>query len=201
MGPRAIEKIAIVVGHTRRSSGAVNFLGESEYDFNKRMAFLMKERIEKTSEKQCEVFFRDNIGRSGVAKAVGKWGADLSLELHFNSFKKKAYGCEVLVYKDAKMFDDSAIFADELTDELAKVFALRQRHSVTTEDGVYREGVKALGSKDRGAFNLKAMEQNKVPYALLIEPCFANFETHESVAIFRNEEKYAFTVADYLADL
>jgi len=196
-----VKSVGIVVGHTEKSQGAVNYKGESEYSFNSRIAMLMRKYIIDNSPKKCEVLFRDIIGRSGVAKSAKNLGLDLTLELHFNSFNKVAYGCEILVYQHAKEFDTTGIFADELTDLLAKKFDLKQRHNYRDEQEELRDGVKLIQKGDRGAYNLTSMEDQGIKYAMLIEPCFANIETKESRAIFENEKDYAELVAEYLIGL
>jgi len=201
LDPANIEKIAIVVGHTGRSKGALNYRKESEYDFNKRIAKLIKEYLDNFSSKTTGIILRDGIGRSGAAKKCKEWGADLTLELHFNSFRKIAYGCEVLCYADSKHFNETVIMADELTDDLAKEFKLGERHTLRTDDGELRDGVKVTKSKDRGGYNLRSMNDLGIKYSMLIEPCFANYKTPESEAIFENERKYAETIAEYLVNL
>lgn len=201
LDPPGVDKIAIIVGHTHRSQGAVNYKDESEYVFNKRIAKYIKDYLDNYSSKTTGIFMRDGIGRSGVASKSAKWGADLTLELHFNSFRKVAYGCEVLVYGECKNFNDVVIMADEMTDDLAKQFNLGERFIVTLDDGERRDGVKVLNRKDRGGYNLRAMSEQGIKYSMLIEPCFANFKTHESEAIFENERQYAETVAEYLVGL
>lgn len=196
-----VQRIAIIVGHTKKSKGAVNYKGESEYDFNKRIAKEIKDYLDNFSKKTTGIFLRDGIGRSGVAQAVAAWNADLSIELHFNSFETMAYGCEILVWNRSRNFTDTVIMADEMTDDLARAFNLRERNSFKTEDGIIRDGVLILTDKDRGSYNLRAMEDAGVKYSMLIEPCFANYKNTESEAIFENEKKYAETIAEYLTGL
>ena len=182
-----MKKLAIIVGHTQRSQGATNYLGESEYTFNSRIAKMMTEYIYgkyDIKNIRVKVFYRDVIGRSGVAALVKDWRADLSMELHFNSFKKKAYGCEILTLAHDT---DSIEVADKITDEIAEKFCLRERHD---------DGVKELSDGDRGYYNLKLLES--LPLVMLIEPCFANMKTAESIAIFEDERKYAIVLADQL---
>jgi N-acetylmuramoyl-L-alanine amidase len=201
LDPAVVKKVAIVVGHCQRSPGAVNYRNETEYSFNKRVATYIKAYLENYSGKECGIFLRDGIGRTGVAEKTKAWGADLTLELHFNSFRTVAYGCEVLVLSGAKHFDESVVMADELTDDLNREFKLGERHTFKTDDGEIRDGVKVLNSEDRGSYNLRAMENVGIKYSLLIEPCFANFRTRESEIIFENERKYAEVVAEYLVSL
>lgn len=182
-------KIALIVGHTARTKGAINYLGECEYEFNKRIA--KKTRailLEKFKNIRVEIFYRDGIGLDGCAKQVGEWGACVSLELHFNSFKKKAFGCEILVDTRHKFYEETHKIADRITDSLSGIFGIKERNG---------EGVKELSS-GRGYLNLKLMRLNGVKHPMLIEPCFANKKTVESIAIFENEDRYATFLATEL---
>ena len=120
-----MKKLGIIVGHTAKASGAVNYKGESEYYWNARIAYKMKKIIlEKYIGVTPRVFARDVGGMSGVADEMVKdFLPDLSIELHFNAYHKPAYGCEILVYKDS-MFEETAEIADKI---------LRIRHPITYE--------------------------------------------------------------------
>jgi N-acetylmuramoyl-L-alanine amidase len=199
-------KIALIIGHTKKSQGAVNYKGETEFSFNSRIAEKVKKIFEiKYPTKELKLFFRDEGYYStavvAVGKAVGKWGAKISMELHFNSFKQLAYGCEILVWEGAKDADKTIKLADEITDRMAKKFNLKERNSHKYKDGKVGDGVKILPSKERGALNIKACNDEGVVHAMLIEPCFANLESSESKAIFENEDAYAEFLAEELANI
>lgn len=199
-------KIAIIVGHTAKSPGAYNYKGESEFSFNSRIAEKVKNIMkEKYPSKKVRVFFREegyySTAVTRVGQNVGKFGAKISLELHFNSFHQVAYGCEVLIWEGAEHFLKTVKVADILTDNLADKFDLRQRHRHNFPGYSVGDGVKILASRDRGALNIKACNDNGVKHAMLIEPCFANKRTKESEAIFENEDKYAEFLADELASI
>lgn len=199
-------KIAIIVGHTAKRPGAINYKKESEFSFNSRIAEKVKNIMkEKYPNKNVKIFYRPEGYYSAavrqVGKEVGKWKALISLELHFNSFKKEAYGCEILMLSDSKNAEKTARIADKITDDLASEFNLSERRFYKFKDGTIGDGVKPLLSKDRGALNLKYVEEYGVKHAMLIEPCFANTKQHESIAIFENEDKYANFLADQLAKI
>ena len=197
-------KIAIIVGHTKGAPGASNYKNESEFPFNSRIANKMKAHLaEKYPNKKVKIFFRPDGSYSTavkkVGKEVGKWKAKISMELHFNSFKKEAFGCEILMWANAKYADETIKIADVMTDRLAAKFNLKERKTHKYKDGSYGDGVKILGGRERGATNIKACNDEGVRIAMLIEPCFANIENSESRAIFENEDKYAEFLADELA--
>lgn len=201
---RKATKIALIIGHTNKSQGAVNYKGESEFVFNSRIADKVKKIMkEKYPNKSVKLFFREegyySTAVTKVGEEIGKWKAKISLELHFNSLDKVAYGCEILIWDGSEFFDDNLKIADKITDNLSKKFNLRQRNKHQYKDLTHGDGVKILKSKERGALNIKACNDNGVKIAMLIEPCFANVETNESKAIFDNEDSYAEFLADELA--
>jgi N-acetylmuramoyl-L-alanine amidase len=100
--PLNAPKLALVVGHTLNSPGAYGVapIGTYEYPWNKDLANIIKSRaVEKGIE--CAIFFRDNGGLKGAYSRVEAWGAQASIELHFNNAEKPqtAVGTEVLYGK------------------------------------------------------------------------------------------------------
>lgn len=91
-------KIAIVIGHNARAQGAVRVTdGRTEFDWNGDLA----EMIEAIHPESVRVFHRVAGGGytaqiNRVYQAVDAWGADVSLELHFNAASAAAQGCETL---------------------------------------------------------------------------------------------------------
>lgn len=199
-------KIAIVVGHSEKSQGAVNYKGETEFSFNSRIAEKIKEHIsEKYPKKKVKIFYRPagsyTVAVKQVGKDVGKWSAKISMELHFNSFKKEAYGCEILMWGNSEYAKETISVSDKITDNLSKEFNLKERYFHKYSDGSFGDGVKILGGREKGATNIKACNDAGVKIAMLIEPCFANIEHGESKAIFENEDKYAEFLADELSHI
>lgn len=83
-------KIAIVVGHTSRSQGAVSIDGTSEFAWNSRLAQMIHDENPNTTR----IFNRPaHLGYSrGIDfcySEVDRWGAKCSVELHFNSNAKR----------------------------------------------------------------------------------------------------------------
>ncbi|TQE99432.1 MAG: N-acetylmuramoyl-L-alanine amidase [Spiribacter salinus] len=91
-------KIAIIVGHNKRAPGAVRATdGISEFKWNSDLADL----IHACGPQHVSIFYRTPQGGYSaqidrVYGEVDEWGADVSLELHFNSFNKRSHGCETL---------------------------------------------------------------------------------------------------------
>jgi len=87
-------KLAIVIGHTRKSPGAFSpHLQQSEYDFNTDIAI----RILALAGEHVGVFRRDGHGVAGAYAQAKAWGATAVVELHFNSSANpEAHGTETL---------------------------------------------------------------------------------------------------------
>lgn len=153
-------KLAVVIGHNSRSQGAVRSdTGESEYVWNGRLAQLM-ERLAPEFGVELRVFrrvsgggYRTEIRR--VYSQVDQWGADASIELHFNgSSNPDATGIETLSSGTAL----SLRLAQAVQDEMIIALGLRDR------------GVKTVGGSDRGGASLIA---GAAP-AILVEPFFGS---------------------------
>lgn len=155
-------KLAIIPGHNSKAQGAVRKdTGETEYRFNSRIARHMEDMAESVGNGVLEVatFYRTpgssytrEIER--VYDEVDEWGADASIELHFNSFSGNATGTEVLSSSSAR----SLVLANAVQDELVKTLGLADR------------GVKTKRSKERGGASLYA---GRAP-AILVEPFFGS---------------------------
>lgn len=198
VGDKNLKRFAIIVGHTTKSQGAVAYTGESEWSWNNRVAKKVKNHLHNT---HIKIFYRNpnlkyKSAMKELAKEVSEWGADFSIELHFNSFHKTAYGCEILVANDAPNRDFLIKLSDMMTNTLAKDFDLRERGTVTYGDNEYGDGVKVLQYGERGYHNLAYLGDKGVD-AILIEPMFANKATKESKAFFEGQgtEKYATFIA------
>ena len=91
-------KIALVVGHNERAQGAIRAADRrSEFDWNGDLA----EMIHELAPDDTRIFWRTPQGGytqeiRRVYAAVDAWGADCSLELHFNAATPAATGCETL---------------------------------------------------------------------------------------------------------
>lgn len=155
-----MKKLAIVVGHNSQAQGAVRGdTGESEYVWNGRLAQIM-ERIAPEFGVDLRVFrrvagggYRTEIHR--VYSEVDQWGADASIELHFNgAASEAATGTETLSSGTAL----SLRLAQAVQDEMVIALGLRDR------------GVKTVGGDGRGGASLIS---GRAP-AILVEPFFGS---------------------------
>lgn len=147
-------KIAIVVGHNPRAQGAVRVTdGITEYKWNSELA----ERIRKLDPASVHVFKR-TAGSGEIRRVyaqVDEWGADCSVELHFNAFHDPAaHGGETL---------------SSGTDGSMALCRAIQKRSIAALGNADR-GVKVRTGKTRGAASLRA---GRAP-AALTEPYFGS---------------------------
>ena len=153
-------KFAIVVGHNSASQGAVRQdTGESEFVWNGRLARRI-ERLAGDYSIQVRTFFRTPGGGYSreierVYSEVDAWGADASVELHFNGASSPdATGTETLSSGTAL----SLRLAESVQREMVLALALRDR------------GIKTRSGSDRGGMSLIS---GRAP-AILIEPFFGS---------------------------
>lgn len=158
-----MKKIAIVVGHNSKYQGAqaIAPIDRSEFDFNSELAQLM---IAESPNYSVEVrlFFRKFQGSytkeiQKVYAEVDLWGADYSIELHFNSAVFTAAGSEVFSSGSRKSLQFAALAQKEL------VFLFQRT-------GKTNRGVKVRRKGSRGYLSLVS---GKAP-AILVEPFFGS---------------------------
>lgn len=156
-----MKKLAIVVGHNQRSQGAVRpDTGESEFLYNGRMARYMAE-IGCEYDLDVRVFLRTPKGGYGreIARVYGEvdaWGADASIELHFNAAgDPRASGTETLSSGSPRSLE----LAQEVQMAMVEELGLRDR------------GVKVRNSRTKGRGYLSLISGNAP--AILTEPFFA----------------------------
>ena len=166
-------KLAIVVGHTRESSGAVMVTdGTREWSWNKHLAML----IQSHDPDNIKIFYRVKPGGYSVEidrvyDQVNKWGATATFELHFNSLLgSKATGTETLTSGTT----GSLKLANLVQAEMVRAIGLADR------------GLKQRGRKDRGG---RSLWQGKSPCAML-EPFFGS-NAKDCAAIEHSKDELA----------
>lgn len=154
-----MKKLAIIVAHNSLSRGAVRVdTGETEYEFSSRLALLIEDLAPKYGF-EVRTFYRTPVGNlrrelDMTYDQVDAWGADASIEPHFNSHDSSAHGSEVLSSGSAL----SLRLAASVQREIVAALGLKDR------------GVKTIGSRQRGGMSLHS---GKCP-AILIEPFFGS---------------------------
>lgn len=156
-----MRKIAIIIGHTSKSRGAIRIdTGETEYDFNGRIAKAISDLAEKSGIFDVAIFRRNPSKGYGaqikeVYSKADQWGAIATGELHFNSSATaSASGCETLTSGS----DMSMKLAAAVNGSIVDAFGVKDR------------GIVKRSAKDRGGASLHS---GKAP-AILFEPFFGS---------------------------
>lgn len=154
-------KLAVVVGHNVKRQGAVRpDTGETEFVWNSRLAEMIDSMARRFRGVEVKLFFRNPAINSttfeikDVYRRTDEWGADATVELHFNSHHNpSATGTETLTSGTRLSLN----YAEALQDEMLKALGLKDRG-----EKIVRKG--------RGATSLIS---GRAP-AALIEPFFGS---------------------------
>lgn len=132
------KKVAVVVGHTETSPGAWagRPISEHEYFWNRRVAEIMLDVAENHS---WRMFLRDGRGISKTYDAVGEWGADIVVELHFNAASASATGSEMIYVTER-----SKTLAQAIQNSVVEKFGMRDRGVKTPWQGRGQTALTAL---------------------------------------------------------
>ena len=152
-----MKKLAIVIGHTDSAKGArltYPFEFIQEYEYNTILAGLIKMYGLDFGKLDIKIFLRDGKGIVRTYDEVERWQADLSIELHFNSFSGNAEGSTVLYGSIPR----SNLLAEMANENINMVMENRDR------------GAKFIGISERGGMNVNS---GQVP-RILIEPFFGS---------------------------
>lgn len=169
-----MKRIAFIIGHSLASPGAVSYLGESERFFNSKIA-------DRLSGYFNDDVFRWYVKEDHYVQLVKDFNPDLIIELHFNAYHVKAYGCEAITF-----FNDSR--AEYEANELLKLFSERFN--------IRNRGTKIVQFKYQRGFK-NFYELREFPM-VIFEPCFGNFKTKDSEKIIGNPHTYAEFLVEYI---
>lgn len=172
-------KIAIVIGHTANSKGAVSPYLKPEFDFNKEVAIKLKEY----SPNVYDIFEHRTYAngyKSMIQETANKINSrdyDLVIELHYNAASPSAHGTETCYY-----------FASKKGKKFAETFSkiISENHNTKLRGA---NGAKPLVNKeDRGFYAVYLPK----PPALIVEPFFGSNEDDSNK--FKDVDKYAATL-------
>ena len=180
-----IPKLFLVVGHNSKASGAVNYLGQSEYDFYLRGFPITAKYLEQL----CPVIPTYIVTRpSGVSyskqvrsvcdkiSAITGGQPSFGFNGHFNS-SNGAKGSEALVAKGtSENFDN--LLGDIYTDLLSELDIVERR-----DDGIF------WVSSGHNGFQMIESMSNIGCTTIIGEPCF-DYKYPESITIFENVDRY-----------
>lgn len=174
--------IGIVVGHNERAQGATNYLNESEFVFNSRIALKLQVKLADAGIRSV-IIFRPKTGGykhevRSVVRELKDHDCSFSIHLHFNSAGRGAKGVETLIAQTATDRDDA--WADVFSDTLNEEYGFYERA---------KDGVKTVPTGHNGAGMLYAVKRAGIT-PVLPEPCFGDYRTKESALIFEQEDKY-----------
>ena len=170
-----MKKVALIIGHNKRSKGAFSMTVGDEYSYWKNIA----EKIKYEIPEIVDVYEREpntNYVRemNKVLAELNKHNYDYCLELHFNSaLDNKANGCECLIYKGN---EKAKKLSTNFLARLQNVFNSKVRGVIELSDPKTRGGYGICNSKDT---------------YILVEPFFGS----------NNDESLKFSVEKDVVDL
>ena len=173
-----MKKVALIIGHNKRSKGAHSTIIGSEYDYWKRIA----EKVETEIPALVDVYERKPNKTyipemNEVLKDLNKNSYKFCIELHFNSAaSEQANGCECLVY-----------YKNNKAKELATNFMARLQNLFNSKIRGNHGIIEIKDSKTRGGYGIC----NSKDTYILIEPFFGS----------NQDESLKFSVEKDVADL
>lgn len=166
-------RLALVVGHTKRSQGAVGVdpINKSEYLWNDELAGIVRQ-IAISRGVNCKIFYRDGVGISGAYAQVKSWGANTCVELHFNAAEADAYGTETL----HGVLETSKALAATIQGSMLTSLARKNQHN---------RGIKLRVNGERGGRSLSQLTD--IP-SVIVEPFFGHVEPEAILGMERKLE-------------
>lgn len=154
-------KVALIIGHNKRSKGAYSQIVGSEYDYWKRIAEKIKTKIPAlvdVYERKPNKFYVPEMNE--VLEELNKNDYKSCIELHFNSStNSQANGCECLVY-----------YKNNNAKELATNFMARLQNIFGSKIRGNHGIIEIQDSKTRGGYGIC----NSKDTYILIEPFFGS---------------------------
>lgn len=135
--PVGVRKLcALVIGHKKRSPGAVNESSNlTEFDFNDDLALRIEKKVRKTD---IQRIYRRTYNE--LPGDINSLEPDFVVSLHCNAYNKKASGTEILYYHNSRKGKKMAeVVLKYLVDFL----------------GLPDRGIKAKTAEDRGGYLLR----------------------------------------------
>ena len=154
-------KVALIIGHNKRSKGAYSQIVGSEYDYWKRIAEKIKTKIpglvDVYERKPNQYYTREMFE---VLEELNKNDYKFCMELHFNAAaSEQANGCECLVY-----------YGNNKAKELATNFMARLQNIFGSKIRGNHGIIEIQDSKVRGGYGIC----NSKDTYILVEPFFGS---------------------------
>jgi N-acetylmuramoyl-L-alanine amidase len=157
-----MKKIAIVIGHNAKSGGAVLAVEPTTNEcaywsiWGKALAEYSDDNVQfEIFNRLPSISYKDEIKE--VYGRVDAWGADLSIELHFNAANTAAKGAETL----SSGSDGSMKLATIIQNRTAELLGLSEKEN---------RGIKVVSKEQRGG---PSVHYGQAP-AVLLEPFFGS---------------------------
>jgi len=172
-----MKTICLVVGHDRSTMGAINYLSEYEYEFNRRIALKVKHKLVRIKQDNIKLVVCTKV--NGKPYFLEQGDIFFLVELHFNSFNGVVHGAESLVQADSPLKN---MFVGPI-----KMF----HETLVVLLGVKDRGIKRITRGERGYANLEQYKHQpfKVDNSMIWEPCFGS-DTYGNRKIFEAEDLY-----------
>lgn len=182
-----MKKVALVVGHSSNAGGASNTKhGVNEFQFNKRLAALVKIELEELGINSVICYRETNYNE--LPGQVNETKADIAVSLHCNAFNENPNGSEVLYYAMSVKGHD---LAASMQAEIVKCLGLKDRG--------LKPCVASYKGKagDRGGYLL----QNTSMPCVIVEPFFIDSDSSLELALCKFSElaeAYATGISKYI---
>lgn len=167
-----MKRIAIIVGHSYQAQGAEHPSGTTEFEFNKKLAYLLLDELLEL-DTQPILVFRNSL--TDLPELVNSTGADIAVSLHANAFNTQTSGSETLYWHTSKK---------------GKQLAHKLQAAVVDALGLRDRGIKAVTEKENGGYLLR---HTSMP-AVILEPFFIDGDD------FYTAERYINLLAEELAN-
>ena len=142
-----MKKVALIIGHNKRSKGAFSMIVGDEFGYWRNIA----EKIKYEIPEIVDIYEREpnqNYVRemNKLLVELNKHNYEYCLELHFNSaLDSKANGCECLIYKGNKKAKE---LSTNFMARLQNIFNSKVRGVIEIADSKTRGGYGICNSKD-----------------------------------------------------
>ena len=163
-------KPCILVGHCGKGDkGAYHKSVGYEYDYNLEVAFGLRSEIDIITIDNFDKGYTNTI-KQDVAPKTNKY--DLVLELHFNSFKSSANGCEALYWH-------KSVIGKKIAEKFCKL--------MNEEFGSIIRGAKPISNNTQRGYATFAFQK---PTVVLLEPFFCTGEETDKFDEPHEKERY-----------
>jgi len=183
-------RICLVIGHNKKGSGAENYLGESEFYYNRRITRKLLERMNDIEPNNFYMIAERPAVKSytkqvrSIVKECMKNKIKEAYCFHFNdSDNRKSNGLEIL---HTKLLSDKSKKRALL---IAKEISIASNSRLRADNGLLE-----ISRRHAGYGMINSLESNFID-TILLEPCFAK-DRKAGKFFFENEQLYVNSLAE-----